>query len=132
MARFTQDFINKVIDHSDIFTIVSRYTRLTKKGGRYFGLCPFPDHNEKTASFSVVPDKGFYYCFGCEKGGNVISFVMEMNRLTYYEAVEYLANEANLEPEYEEGYNFNNSGKYTQKKVIYEINRKAGNYFYRR
>lgn len=131
MARFTQDFINKVIDHSDIFTIVSRYTRLTKKGGRYFGLCPFPDHNEKTASFSVVPDKGFYYCFGCEKGGNVISFVMEMNRFTFFEAVEYLANEANLELEYEEGFDFKDSGRYTQKKVIYEINRQAGNFFYK-
>lgn len=131
MARFTQDFINKVIDNSDIYTIVSRYTRLTKKGGRYFGLCPFPDHNEKTASFSVVPDKGFYYCFGCEKGGNVVSFIMEINRMSFPEAIEYLANEANMEPEYEDGFNFKEAGSYTQKKVLYEINKKAANYFYK-
>lgn len=131
MARFSQDFINKVIDHSDIFSITSKYTRLTKKGGRYFGLCPFPDHNEKTGSFSVVPDKGFYYCFGCKKGGNVVSFIMEVNRMTFPEAIEYLAKEANIEIEYENGFDFKASGSYTQKKVLYEINRKAANYFYK-
>lgn len=131
MARFSQDFINKVIDHSDIFSITSKYTRLTKKGGRYFGLCPFPDHNEKTGSFSVVPDKGFYYCFGCKKGGNVVSFIMEVNRMTFPEAIEYLAKEANIEIEYENGFDFKVSGSYTQKKVLYEINRKAANYFYK-
>lgn len=128
MPYFTQDFINKVIDSSDIVRIVSRHTTLTRKGQRYWGLCPFPDHNEKTPSFSVKPE-GFYYCFGCEKGGNVVSFVMEMNHLTFPEAIEFLANEANIPLEYDTSRG-GSQEKHSSKKTIYEINRNAANYYY--
>ncbi|MBQ1466703.1 MAG: DNA primase [Eubacteriaceae bacterium] len=128
MPYFTQDFINKVIDSSDIIRIVSRHTTLTRKGQRYWGLCPFPDHNEKTPSFSVKPE-GFYYCFGCEKGGNVVNFVMEMNHLSFTEAIEFLANEANIPVEYDTSRG-GGTEKRSSKKTIYEINRNAANYFY--
>ena len=127
MPYFTQDFINKVIDSSDIIRIVSRHTTLTRKGQRYWGLCPFPDHNEKTPSFSVKPE-GFYYCFGCEKGGNVVNFVMEMNHLSFTEAIEFLANEANIPVEYDTSRG-GGTEKRSSKKTIYEINRNAANYF---
>ena len=129
MPYFTQDFINRVIDSSDIIRIVSRHTTLTRKGQRYWGLCPFPDHNEKTPSFSVKPE-GFYYCFGCEKGGNVVNFVMEMNRLTFTEAIEFLANEANIPVEYDTSRGGDTKAR-SSKKTIYEINRSAANYFYK-
>lgn len=130
MPRFKQGFREKILDNADIMAYISRYTRLSKKGGRYFGLCPFPDHNEHTGSFSVVPEKGFFYCFGCHKGGNIIDFVMEMNRLTYGEALELLAREMNITPEYEEGFRAS-SDSYTAKKVIFEMNRAAGNFFFK-
>ncbi|MBO4360051.1 MAG: DNA primase [Eubacteriaceae bacterium] len=128
MPYFTQEFINKVIDSSDIVRIVSRHTTLTRKGQRYWGLCPFPDHNEKTPSFSVKPE-GVYYCFGCEKGGNVVNFVMEMNRLTFTEAIEFLANEANIPLEYDTSRG-GSQERHSSKKTIYEINRNAANYYY--
>ncbi len=130
MPRFKQGFREKILDNADIMAYISRYTRLAKKGGRYFGLCPFPDHNENTGSFSVVPEKGFFYCFGCHKGGNIIDFVMEMNRLTYGEALELLAREMNITPEYEEGAR-GSADSYTAKKVIFEMNRAAGNFFFK-
>ena len=128
MPYFSQDFINRVIDQTDIVKIVSRYTNLTQKGGRFWGLCPFPDHNEKTASFSVKPE-GFYYCFGCEKGGNAVSFVMEMNHMTFPEAVEFLADEAGIPVEYDTSAG-QTSVRPSNKKTIYEINRQTANWFF--
>lgn len=133
MPAITQECITRVIENSDIVKIVSRYTSLTQKGGRFWGLCPFPDHNEKTASFSVKADDGFYYCFGCEKGGNVVGFVMEMNRFTFVEAIEYLAEEAGIPLEYEASsgnYPDRQKNSYTEKKTLYEINRRAANWYY--
>ena len=130
MPRFKQGFREKILDNADIMAYISRYTRLSQKSGRYFGLCPFPDHNERTGSFSVVPEKGFFYCFGCHKGGNIIDFVMEMNRIPYGEALELLARELNITPEYEEGFS-DLSASYTAKKIIFEMNRVAGNFFFK-
>jgi hypothetical protein len=76
--------------------VVSQYVQLsTKKGSNLFGLCPF--HGEKTASFSVAPDKQIYYCFGCHKGGGVVNFIMEIENLGYADAVRFLAKRAGLE-----------------------------------
>lgn len=78
-----------------------QYVTLTRKGSNLFGLCPF--HSEKTGSFSVAPEKGIYYCFGCHKGGGVINFIMEIESLSYPDAVRFLAKRAGLEvPEDEE------------------------------
>jgi len=104
MPRFTDDFIEEVRSHNDIVDVIGQYVRLTKKGNRYWGLCPF--HGEKTGSFSVKPDEQFFYCFGCHVGGNVFRFVEQMERTDFVGAVEKLAERAHLdipEPEYSSG-----------------------------
>ncbi len=93
--RFPPGFIDRVADATDILAIIGRYTNLRSRGNRHFGLCPF--HNEKTPSFSVDPEQGLYYCFGCHAGGNVFTFLMDKEGLTFSEAVESLANDAGLE-----------------------------------
>ena len=92
---FPREFLDELISRSDIVDVVSSYVALTKKGGNYFGLCPF--HNEKTGSFSVSPDKQIYHCFGCKHGGGVISFIMEIENLSFPDAVHFLAKRANME-----------------------------------
>ena len=92
---FPQPFLDELVSRSDIVDVVSSYVTLTRKGGNYFGLCPF--HNEKTPSFSVSPDKQIYHCFGCKHGGGVISFIMEIENLSFPDAVRFLAKRANME-----------------------------------
>jgi DNA primase len=79
----------QILEKADIVDIVSGYLRLQNRGGRFFGICPF--HKEKTPSFTVQPDRGFFHCFGCGKGGNAIDFIMGVENLTYGEARSYLA-----------------------------------------
>ncbi len=93
-------FLDALTERCDIVEVVSRYVSLTKKGGNLFGLCPF--HNEKTPSFSVSPDKQIYHCFGCGKGGGVVGFIMEIENLSFPEAVRFLAERAGM-PLPEEG-----------------------------
>ena len=88
-------FIDELVARSDIVDVVSDYVTLTPKGGSYWGLCPF--HGEKTASFHVLPDRQLYHCFGCGKGGGVISFVMELENLPYVDALRLLAKRAGME-----------------------------------
>lgn len=83
------EFVEKVSERTDIYSVVSQYVSLSQKGGRYWGCCPF--HNEKTASFSVSPDKGLFYCFGCGTGGNVFKFLSLIENITYFEAVKLQA-----------------------------------------
>ena len=75
--------------------LFASYVNLKRTGSNYVGLCPF--HNEKTASFSVSPSKQMYYCFGCGAGGNVFTFLMEYENLTFVEALERLAEQAGME-----------------------------------
>ena len=90
MASIIDDeIIERVKSESDIVEVIGRYTKLQKKGRSYMGLCPF--HGEKTPSFSVQPEKGYYHCFGCGVGGDVIKFLMEKEGLGFIEAVERLA-----------------------------------------
>lgn len=95
MARFPGDFLQKVRDNTNILDVVGAYVSLKKKGKRYWACCPF--HQEKTPSFSVSPEDGLYYCFGCHAGGDVFSFVEKMENLSFTEAVERLAEAAHLE-----------------------------------
>ena len=95
MARFPGDFLQKVRDNTNILDVVGSYVSLKKKGKRYWACCPF--HQEKTPSFSVSPEDGLYYCFGCHAGGDVFSFVEKMENLSFTEAVERLAEAAHLE-----------------------------------
>ena len=92
---FPQQFLDELISRSDIVDVVSSYVSLTRKGSNYFGLCPF--HNEKTGSFSVAPDKQIYHCFGCRHGGGVINFIMEIENLSFPDAVRFLAKRANMD-----------------------------------
>lgn len=85
----------------DIAEVASEFTALRRQGTRYTGLCPYPDHSEKTPSFSVSTDKGFYYCFGCGQGGDAIKLVTDLKSLSFVEAVTYLAERSGIELEYE-------------------------------
>jgi len=93
---FPERFLDELIARNDIVDVVSDYVQLTKRSGNnQFGLCPF--HSEKTPSFSVSSDKQIYHCFGCGKGGSVINFIMEMENLSFPDAVRFLAKRAGLE-----------------------------------
>lgn len=89
------EFVNTVSERSDIYEVVSRYVPLTLRGGKFWACCPF--HEEKTPSFSVSPDKGLFYCFGCKAGGNVFKFISLMEHITYWEAVKLQAERLGIE-----------------------------------
>lgn len=119
-----ENFINELVERNDIVEVVSGYVRLSKKSGsNMFGLCPF--HSEKTPSFSVSPDKQIYHCFGCGKGGGVINFIMEVESLSFPEAVEFLAKRVNL-PMPEE----TDDRESRKRKRLLDLNRDAARFFY--
>ncbi len=89
-----QETIEQVRQATDIAQIIGEYVRLKKRGRSFDGLCPF--HTEKTPSFKVNPDRQIYHCFGCGKGGNVFTFLMEHEKMTFTEAVRHLAQKANI------------------------------------
>ncbi|MBQ7143874.1 MAG: DNA primase [Oscillospiraceae bacterium] len=96
MAQFSDSFLQELADRNDIVDVVGSYVRLNKKSGaNLFGLCPF--HSEKTPSFSVNAEKQIFHCFGCGKGGGVIGFIMEIENLSFPDAVEFLARRAGME-----------------------------------
>ncbi len=94
MARIPEDILERIRDAIDIAEIVSEHVQLTPKGRNLFGLCPF--HNENSPSFSVNPDRQIYHCFGCGVGGNVFKFIQEIDRVSFVEAVKFLANRTNI------------------------------------
>ncbi len=101
-GKFTKNTIERITSSSDIVAVVSEYTKLQRRSGNdWWGCCPF--HGEKTASFHVDGDKKFYNCFGCHKGGNVISFLMEMERTSFYETVLNLAKRFGIAIQYTDG-----------------------------
>ena len=121
---FPENFINELTERNDIVEVVSSYVRLSKKSGsNLFGLCPF--HSEKTPSFSVSPDKQIYHCFGCGKGGGVINFIMEIENLSFPEAVEFLAKRAGM-PMPEE----TNDRESRRRARMLELNKAAARFFY--
>lgn len=95
LARYSDEFITDLKENVDLVDLVSDYLELKKSGNRYKGLCPF--HSEKTPSFFVNPDNNFYHCFGCGAGGDTISFVMEIENLTFVESVKMLAERSGME-----------------------------------
>ena len=107
MARFTEASKQALIEGMDAVAVVQEYLKLEKKSGRYWGLCPF--HQEKTPSFTIDPDKKTYYCFGCNKGGSIVGLVMDIEKLTFPEAMETLSKLSGIPLIYE-------SGNYGQKK----------------
>lgn len=124
---YPEELVEEVRMRSDIVDVISSYVKLQKRGGTYFGLCPF--HNEKTPSFSVTPSKQMYYCFGCGAGGNVFTFLMEYENLTFPEAVRQLADRAGVElPQEEESEEARKRA--SRRARILEANKEAGRYFY--
>ncbi len=121
---FSPAFLDELIARNPIEDVVGQYVSLTRRGGNLFGLCPF--HSEKTASFSVAPEKGIYYCFGCHKGGGAISFIMEQESLDFPDAVRFLAKRANMEiPENDE-----RESSYKRKERLWALLRDAARYFH--
>ena len=92
---FPDAWLDELLAKNDIVSVVSPYVELRPKGRRLWGLCPL--HGEKTPSFSVSPDKQMFYCFGCHAGGTAIQFIMQMERLSFVEAVKLLAARAGME-----------------------------------
>ena len=101
MARIPEETIERIRNTADIYDVVAQYVDLKKRGRNYFGLCPF--HAEKTPSFSVAPDKQIYHCFGCGSGGNVFSFIVEHEKVTFVEAVQQLGEKYGIRVQYEAG-----------------------------
>ncbi len=124
---YPQEAIEEVRQANDILGLVSSYVTLKKKGGNYFGLCPF--HTEKSPSFSVRPEKQMYHCFGCGKSGNSISFVMEYENYSFPEAVEFLAKRAGITlPEREESEEMKRAK--SRRESLFAVNREAGVYYF--
>ena len=124
---YSEDLVEEVRIRNDIVDVISSYVNLKRKGSRYFGLCPF--HNEKSASFSVSPDKQLYNCFGCGAGGNVYTFIMEYENYTFQEAIKMLAERAGVElPKEEQSEEARREADYNS--LLLEINKEAAKYFY--
>lgn len=100
MKRIDQETVRKIIEAADIVEVVSDFVSLKRRGANYVGLCPF--HNERTPSFSVNKARGFCHCFSCGKGGGPVNFLMELEQLSYVEALRYLAKKYNIEIKEEE------------------------------
>ena len=94
MGLIPQDKIDEIKSVADIVSVIGDYVELKRAGSNYVGLCPF--HNEKTPSFSVSPSKGIFHCFGCGVGGDVISFIMQKEGLSYPEAIKFLADKLGI------------------------------------
>ena len=94
MGFIPQDKIDEIKSVADIVSVIGDYVELKRAGSNYVGLCPF--HNEKTPSFSVSPSKGIFHCFGCGVGGDVISFIMQKEGMSYPEAIKFLADKLGI------------------------------------
>jgi DNA primase len=125
--RIAPSSIQEVNDRLDAVAVVGEYVRLEKRSGRYWGCCPF--HQEKTPSFTVDPERKMYYCFGCHQGGNIIKFIMDMDKASFPEAVELLAKKAGVELAYEGSGNYEGK-KDTHKEDLYVLYDKLAGSFH--
>ena len=121
---FPPSFIDELLARNPIEEVVGQRVNLRRSGANLFGLCPF--HGEKTASFSVAPDKGIYYCFGCHKGGGAINFVMELEGLSYPDAVRALAQRSGLEVPEDEQY----QSRYKAQERLWALHKEAARFFH--
>ena len=121
---FPPAFLDELSARNPIEDVVGQYVSLKRSGSNLFGLCPF--HGEKTASFSVAPDKGIYYCFGCHKGGNAVNFMMEVEGLSYPDAVRALAKRAGMEVPEDEQY----QSRYRQQERLWALHKEAARFFH--
>ena len=128
-GRIPAAWLDELYARADIVSVVSGYLPLKKDGRRYWGLCPF--HHEKTPSFSVNADLNLYYCFGCKAGGNVVQFVMEMERCSFIEAVKLLADRMHMPfPEMEDDPDYER--RRSQRERLLAANREAARFYHDR
>ena len=126
MIRYSDEIIEEVRQNNDVVDIISQYVHLTRKGRNYFGLCPF--HNEKSPSFSVSPDRQIFHCFGCGVGGNVYTFLMKIEGITFKESLEQLAERANIQlPTLE---NSADTAKEELKAKVYKVNEFTAEFYH--
>lgn len=131
MPYYSGDLIEEVISQNDIVEVISEYVTLKKSGRNYMGLCPF--HREKSPSFCVSMDKQIFKCFGCSEGGNVISFIMKVENLDFWDAVEMLAERANIDTsryEVNSYYNKMDSTKKDLRETMFKINRDVALFYH--
>ena len=124
MYVINDNVLDEIRDRADIVDLIGEYVDLKRSGSNYMGLCPF--HSEKTPSFSVSPSKSIFKCFGCGVGGDVITFIMKRENLSFPEAVEFLADKYNVRLEV---YKDENKEAREKRNRLYEINREAGLHF---
>lgn len=125
---YSQEVVDQVLANTDIVDVISAHVHLKKRGSTYVGLCPF--HNEKTPSFNVNPDRQFYYCFGCGAGGSAITFLMKYNNSTFREALQDLADRAQITlpaPNYSE----ETKKREQHRQDLLAINKEAATYYYK-
>lgn len=122
--RISDDFLNELHMRCDIEDVVSGYVQLKKRGKNFVGLCPF--HNEKTPSFTVYPENGSFYCFGCGAGGEVVSFIRRAENLDFIEAVRFLCDRVGMTMP-SDGFDDSLAQK---RRKIYEMNREAARFFH--
>ena len=126
MIRYSDEIIEEVRQNNDVVDIISQYVHLTRKGRNYFGLCPF--HSEKSPSFSVSPDRQIFHCFGCGVGGNVYTFLMKIEGITFKESLEQLAERANIQlPTLDNGAD---TAREELKAKVYKVNEFAANFYH--
>ena len=124
MAMIPEEKIEEIRLSSNIVDVIGEYVSLKRAGSSYKGLCPF--HNEKTPSFTVDEKKQLFHCFGCGAGGDVVSFIMQKEGLSYPEAIKYLAQKAGIRIDYT-----NSAANNPKNKVLYEINKEIMMYYYK-
>ena len=123
-VRLSDDFLEQIRDRNDIESVISSYVELKRRGRNLTGLCPF--HNEKTPSFTVYPETSSYYCFGCHVGGDVITFIRNIENLDYIDAVKFLADRSGIKMPDER---FDDT-VHEKRKLTYEMNRAAAKFFH--
>src|SRR5690606_13638049 len=128
MARIPDSFIQDLLARTDLVELINARVPLKKAGRNYMACCPF--HQEKTPSFTVAPDKQFYYCFGCGASGNAVGFLMDYERLAFPEAVKQLADRAGLEvPREQDSRPEQSAARKSALQEMYDLLARADRYF---
>lgn len=128
MVQYSNELKEEIRSANDIVEVISQYVVLKRSGRNYFGLCPF--HNEKSPSFSVSPDRQYFHCFGCHKGGDVFTFISEIEKVSFKESVEILAERARIQLPTIENEGFN--AKQYLKDRMFKINLEAALFYHER
>jgi len=127
-VRYSDEILSEIKENNDIVEVISQYIHLKRSGRNYFGICPF--HNEKSPSFSVSPDKQIFHCFGCGVGGNVITFISKIEGIGFKEAIENLAERANISLPVNTSQE--DSKKEELKSKVYKVNAFTADYYHKR